>query len=120
MSKRENDIERQPIKNFRELVKRYEKFGDKVAFKFKQKGKVIDITYNQFSEDVRALGTAILNLGIDRIAVIGSNRYEWCTTYLGVTSAGKVIVPLDKALTNKEIEKRTHRSNCNYSNYSHI
>ena len=33
---RENDIERQPIKNFRELVKRYEKFGDKVAFKFKQ------------------------------------------------------------------------------------
>ena len=33
---RENDIERQPIKNCRELVKRYEKFGDKVAFKFKQ------------------------------------------------------------------------------------
>ena len=33
---RENDIERQPIKNFRELVKRYEKFGDKVEFKFKQ------------------------------------------------------------------------------------
>lgn len=33
---RENDIERQSIKNFRELVKRYEKFGDKVAFKFKQ------------------------------------------------------------------------------------
>lgn len=32
----ENDIERKPIKNFRELVKRYEKFGDKVAFKFKQ------------------------------------------------------------------------------------
>lgn len=32
----ENDIERKPIKNFRELVKRYEKFGDKVAFKYKQ------------------------------------------------------------------------------------
>ena len=32
----ENDIERKPIKNFRELVKRYENFGDKVAFKFKQ------------------------------------------------------------------------------------
>lgn len=32
----ENDIERKPIKNFRELVKRYEKFGDKTAFKFKQ------------------------------------------------------------------------------------
>lgn len=32
----ENDIERKPIKNFRELVTRYEKFGDKVAFKYKQ------------------------------------------------------------------------------------
>lgn len=31
-----DDIERKPIKNFRELVKRYEKFGDKVAFKYKQ------------------------------------------------------------------------------------
>ena len=111
MSKKENKKQTYPeIKNFKELVERYKEYESKVAFKFKQKGKVIDITYNKFSEDVRALGTAILNLGIDRIAVIGSNRYEWCTTYLGVTSAGKVIVPLDKALTNKEIEKLVKRS----------
>lgn len=32
----ENDIERKPIKNFRELVKRYEKYGTKVAFKYKK------------------------------------------------------------------------------------
>ena len=111
MSKKENKKQTYPeIKNFKELVERYKEYDSKVAFKFKQKGKVIDITYNKFSDDVRALGTAILNLGIDRIAVIGSNRYEWCTTYLGVTSAGKVIVPLDKALTNKEIEKLVKRS----------
>lgn len=37
MKKRqEKDIERKPIKNFRELVKRYEKFGSKVAFKYKK------------------------------------------------------------------------------------
>lgn len=111
MSKKENNKQTYPeIKNFKELVERYKEYDSKVAFKFKQKGKVIDITYNKFSDDVRALGTAILNLGIDRIAVIGSNRYEWCTTYLGVASAGKVIVPLDKALTNKEIEKLVKRS----------
>lgn len=111
MSKKENRKQSYPeIKNFKELVERYKEYDSKVAFKFKQKGNVVDITYKQFSEDVRALGTAILNLGIDRIAVIGSNRYEWCTTYLSVTSAGKVIVPLDKALTNKEIEKLVKRS----------
>ena len=111
MNKKENKKQSYPeIKNFKELVGRYKEYDSKVAFKFKQKGKVIDITYKQFSEDIRALGTAILNLGVDRIAVIGSNRYEWCTTYLGVISAGKVIVPLDKALTSKEIEKLVKRS----------
>ena len=34
--KLKNDIERKPIKNFRELVKRYEEYGEKIAFKYKQ------------------------------------------------------------------------------------
>ena len=76
-----DDIERKPIKNFRELVKRYEKFGDKVAFKYKQ-----------------ARGSK------------GNNSYEWCVTYLGTETAGKIIVPLDKALTDIEIEKLLKRS----------
>ena len=45
-----------------------------------------------------------------RVAVIGNNRYEWVITYLGVLTAGRVIVPLDKALTDKEIEKLLQRS----------
>ena len=111
MSKKEKlKQDYQEIKNFKELVERYKEYDSNVAFKFKQKGKIIDITYKQFSEDIRALGTALLSLGIDKIAVIGNNRYEWCTTYLGVTSAGKIIVPLDKALTSKEIEKLVKRS----------
>lgn len=51
-----------------------------------------------------------MQLGIERVALIGNNRYEWCTSYLAVTTAGKVIVPLDKALTDKEIEKLVQRS----------
>ncbi len=99
-----------PIHNFKELVDIYKNFGEGIAFKYKQKGKVIDITYNQYVNDIKALGTAILNLGVEKVAVIGNNRYEWCTSYIAVTTAGKVIVPLDKALTDKEIVKLVKRS----------
>ena len=49
-------------------------------------------------------------MGVERVALIGNNRYEWCTSYLGITTAGKVGVPLDKALTDNEIRKLIKRS----------
>lgn len=98
------------VNNFRDLVKRYEKFGEKTAFKYKENGKIQEISYKQFIEDIKKLAEVVLNNDVKRVAVIGNNRYEWCVTYLGVTTAGKVIVPLDKALTNKEIEKLLQRS----------
>ena len=103
-------VNNEPVCNFRELVERYKSFGENIAFKYKQKGKIISVTYKQYADDIRALGTAILNLGVEKVAVIGNNRYEWCISYIAVTTAGKVIVPLDKALTDKEIIKLIKRS----------
>lgn len=99
------------ISNFRELVKRYEEYGDSVAFKFKKDGNLEEITYKKFVEDIKKVAEKVISSDVKRVAVIGNNRYEWCTTYLGVTTAGRVIVPLDKALTDKEIEKLLKRSN---------
>ncbi len=111
MSKQpKDDIERKPIKNFRELVKRYDQFKDKIAFKYKKYGEIKEITYAKFSEDIKSMSEAIIASNAKRIAVIGDNRYEWCVTYLGVECAGKVIIPLDKALTNVEIKKLLKRS----------
>lgn len=56
------------------------------------------------------MAEALISINANRIAVIGNNRYEWCVTYLGTETAGKVIVPLDKALTDIEIEKLLKRS----------
>ena len=98
------------ISNFRELVKRYEEYGDNVAFKFKKDGNLEEITYKKFVEDIKKVAEKVISSDVKRVAVIGNNRYEWCTTYLGVTTAGRVIVPLDKALTDKEIEKLLKRS----------
>ena len=98
------------ISNFRELVKRYESFGENVAFKYKENKEIHEITYNQFAKDIKKVAEKVLDLDVKRVALIGNNRYEWCITYLGVTTAGRIIVPLDKALTEKESEKLLKRS----------
>ena len=98
------------ISNFRELVKRYEEYGENIAFKFKKDGNLEEITYKKFVEDIKKVAEKVISSDVRRVAVIGNNRYEWCTTYLGVTTAGIIIVPLDKALTDKEIEKLLKRS----------
>lgn len=110
MSKKSKIEYYKEVENFRELVERYETFGENVAFKYKKDGEIKEITYKKFVEDIKKVAEKVLSSDAKRVAVIGNNRYEWCITYLGVTTAGRVIVPLDKALTDKEIEKLLKRS----------
>ncbi len=105
------------IKDFRELINRaYRKYPENIAYKYKVKNnnevEYVAKTYAQFKEDVEALSTKLLemNLAGKKVAVIGNNRYEWCTTYLAVTTGGMVIVPLDKALPENELESLILRS----------
>jgi len=104
------------INNFRELVDRYKKlYAKKVAFRYKEtpySQEQITITYEEFAKDIEALGTALLNLGLrgKKIAIIGPNRYEWCTSYLGITTSDIIVVPLDKSLPDNEIEDLIKRS----------
>ena len=104
------------INDFRELVLRYSNlYSDKTAFEYKlepSSKEHVKITYGQFVEDIKSLGTALLNLGLSgkRIAIISPNRYEWCTSYLAVTTSGMVVVPLDRALPDNEIENLIIRS----------
>lgn len=57
-------------------------------------------------------GTALIKLGLKgkRIGVIGENRYEWGLSYLAVTCGTGIIVPLDKALPENEIQNLVERS----------
>ena len=104
------------INDFRELVNRYTTlYSDKVAFEYKENPNStehIKINYSKFASDIKALGTALLNLGLakKRVAIIAPNRYEWCTSYLAVTTSGMVVVPLDRALPDNEIESLIIRS----------
>lgn len=106
------------IKNFRELVNRSaDKYPKNVAYKFKQNlGKsnqrIVEKTYEEVRKEVQSLGTMLLKLGLEnkKIALIGSNRYEWCESYFAITTSNMVVVPLDKALPNKEIKSLIERS----------
>lgn len=102
--------------DFRQLVNRYKTlYADKTAFEFKENPHAkehIKISYKQFAEDIESLGTALLSLNLHsaRIGIIAPNRYEWCVSYLAVTTSDMVVVPLDKSLPNNEIEDLVKRS----------
>ena len=100
------------IDNFRELINNtVDKYPDNIAYKFKKNlGKsnecVIEKTYKEIKKEIESFSTALLNLGLQnkKIALIGNNRYEWCVSYLAITTGNMVVVPLDKALPEGEIE----------------
>lgn len=68
-------------------------------------GEYRPILYKQFKEDVDALGTRFIDLGLkgEKIAVIGENSYKWVVSYLATTNGTGTVVPLDKELPPKEI-----------------
>ena len=104
------------INDFRELVKRYsDKYSDEIAFEYKENPSSeshIKITYSQFASDIKSLGTALINTGLSKkkVAIISPNRYEWCVSYLAITTSDMVVVPLDRALPDNEIEDLIVRS----------
>ena len=104
------------MKDFRELVNRYSTlYSEQIAFEYKEtpnSKEHIKITYAQFADDIKSLGTALLNMGLSekKVAIIGPNRYEWCTSYLAITTSNMIVVPLDRALPANEIEDLIIRS----------
>lgn len=103
------------FENIKDMLKKSgEKFGDRPAYVYKtdEPGKFREITHKEFRDEVDALGTALIDLGLKdkRIAVISDNRYEWGMAYLAAVCGTGVVVPLDKSLPNNEIESLINRS----------
>ena len=93
-----------------------EKYPNNVAFRLKEKNgeeiKYLDITYTEFLDEVNSLGTGLFKLGLrgKRVAILSKNRYEWPLTYVALLFGGIIAVPLDKGLTDIEIENSILRS----------
>ena len=91
-----------------------EAYGDRPAYIFKteEKGKFRTITHKEFRNEINALGTVLVNMGLKdkRIAIISENRYEWELSYLAIAAGVGVVVPLDKSLPDNELESLILRS----------
>ncbi len=90
-----------------------EKFNPKEAFQ--------KITYEQFAQDVIALGTALTqkyHLRDERVVIIGENTYHWYVSYMAMLCGVGIAVPVDKELPANEIENVIHRSRASAVIYS--
>jgi len=113
MEKRLHEIVQ--ITDLKDMINKSAKaFANKPAFKFKTENpnEFRTITYKEFSEQINALGTALIKMGLKnkKIALISENRYEWGLAYLGVSCGTGIIVPLDKSLPENEIKSLIIRS----------
>ena len=79
--------------------------GDTIAFKYKENGGIVEVTYSEFVSEVNALGSALTEFGFGskHIACIGINSYKWIVTYLTVLKSAGVFVPVDRELPPADI-----------------
>lgn len=118
MKKDEVFFEYPEVKDIREIIRYTEsRYPDNTAFVIKNKENPKNITYRnvsykEFNQEYRNFGTGLYNLGLKnkRIIIISKNRYEWGLSYITILLGGMIAVPLDKSLTEKEIENSILRS----------
>ena len=111
----ENKSKKMKFKDLKDMLKQTgEAYADRPAYMFKteKEGEFRTITHKEFRNEINALGTALIKMGLKdkRIAIISENRYEWELAYLSVVAGTGVVVPLDKALPENEIESLILRS----------
>jgi long-chain acyl-CoA synthetase len=90
------------------------KHPDRNAYMFKHKhGEPFDaVTFREFDDMRKALGTELVDLGLkgSNISVIGDNSHRWALTYFTVVCGVGAIVPIDRNLETGEIANLLRRS----------
>lgn len=101
------------FENLKDMLKQTgEKYGECNAFILQEKEGNRIVTHKEFRDEINYLGTAMIEMGLKnkKIAVISENRYEWEVAYLAIATGVGIVVPLDKALPENEIESSIMRS----------
>ena len=106
------------IDDMRSLVEEAaQNFPDSIAISYKENywdKDVRKITFSQWRDDVRNLGTALIKEGLreKNIAIVGENSYGWCCSFFGVMTIGAVTVPVDKELPVEDIDGIITTTSC--------
>ncbi len=95
-------------RNLVELHRRQaERFGPRVALRFKRSGLYHDYPWEQYRADVVACAAALIDAGIrpgDRVGLLSENRREWLMADLGLLAAGAVNVSPHAPLPARQVQ----------------
>ncbi len=83
------------------------RFEKKPMLRWKVEEHWKGITYGEFYEWARDIGTGLVKLGMrpkDRIALLSHNGPGWVISYFGIALNGGIVVPIDKELKSGEIK----------------
>ncbi|MFD9411077.1 AMP-dependent synthetase/ligase [Streptomyces sp. NPDC059989] len=84
-----------------------ERYGPETALRFRAPdGGWQTRTYAELGAEVRAVGRALLGLGVaagERVAVLAETRPRWTYTHFGVLAAGAVLVPVYPTAGEEEV-----------------
>lgn len=97
------------------FVKNIEQYKDRpfIVEKFGRKEPFKEITFGEFGEDVKNLGTGLIRtfrLKGEKIMIIGETTYEWYVSYMALLCGAGIAVPTDKELPDNELENIIKRS----------
>lgn len=82
-------------------------FGDALALSAWKGNEFCSLTYAELENKVSLFTRGLKDSGItknDRVGILSENRTEWGISYLGILSAGGIVVPLDPLLKCSEME----------------
>ena len=106
------------IDDMRSLVEEAaQNFPDSTAISYKENywdKEVRKVTFAQWRDDVRNLGTALICNGLreEMVAIVGENSYGWCCSFFAVMAIGAVTVPVDKELPIEDIDGIITTTDC--------
>jgi long-chain acyl-CoA synthetase len=95
-------------RNLVELHRRQaERYGPRVALRFKRHGLYHDYPWDRYRADVLACACALIDAGVrpgDRVGLLSENRVEWLVADLGLLAAGAVNVPPHAPLPAAQVQ----------------
>lgn len=94
------------LRDLRDLITRTEKFfSGRTAIVEKRKDEVITHSVDEFCEKRRALGTALIDMGLKdkNIAILSEGSFNWVLAFMTIACGVGTAVPLDKELSDSEL-----------------
>lgn len=95
------------FKTLTEMLKEsVKKYSEKPAFKIKEGGEFVPVSYRNFLDRVRSFGTGLLDIGIkelDHIGLVSENRFEWIVTDMAIMHMRAVDVPSSGTSSPRDI-----------------